>query len=113
MNRIYYAGHSIVTGTAIAEGLLNYAQELAAVVGSATVQVPTLLADGTQAFSQFLIGPASQLLSVKEVTSSGEIVDEGLLSWMKQRVVALHRGAMPEPMSSEDFDWDDRWDGDH
>ena len=40
MHRIHYAGTSILTGSAIAIALVDYAQALAEVGSSATVDVP-------------------------------------------------------------------------
>ena len=111
MDRIHYAGHSIVTGTAIARGLLDYAQALTAVVASASVQVPTLRSDGSLGISQFLIGPASQLLSDTESGASEEIIDEDLVMWMRHEA-GLLRGTVEASSITEgpgfgsDRDWD-------
>lgn len=78
-----------MTGTAIARGLLDYAQALTASAGSASILVPTLRTDGSRGVSQFLIGPASQLLSDTEDGSSEEIIDEELIASMKYEVGLL------------------------
>lgn len=113
MNRIHYAGHSIVTGSAIADGLLEYAQALASVVSSATVRVPTLAADLRVGVSQFLIGPASQLLSVAESTDADEIVDEDLVRQMHERAIAVQRGTPTSSMAPADFKWSGDWHHDY
>ena len=41
MDRIHCAGNSILTGSAIAAALLEYAEALAKVGTSATVEIPT------------------------------------------------------------------------
>ena len=42
MDRIHYAGDSILTGTDIAHAMLEYARALAQVGSSATVEIPTV-----------------------------------------------------------------------
>ena len=62
MDRIHYAGDSILTGTDIARALLAYAQALAVAGTSATVDIPVVNErDGSIGRSELLIGPASQL----------------------------------------------------
>ena len=60
MDRIHYAGDSVVTGSAIARAVLEYAKALAKANQSETVEIPTLASDGSISRSTLLIGPASQ-----------------------------------------------------
>ena len=67
MDRIHYAGDSILTGSEIARALLDYAQALAVAGTSATVDIPVVdEGDGSIGRSELLIGPASQLISDTE-----------------------------------------------
>jgi hypothetical protein len=75
MERIHYAGGSVLTGTEIAEALIGYAEALAKGGDSATVTVPARHDDGSRGTAHFLIGPASQLVSESEPTDLEEIVD--------------------------------------
>jgi hypothetical protein len=73
MERIHYAGDSVLTGTELAHALLDYAEALALKGSSATVEIPSRLEDGTIGTAHFLIGPASQLVSETVVTDDEEI----------------------------------------
>lgn len=80
MERIHYASGSILTGTAIARALLEYAEALAEKNESATVDIPTRHEDGTLGRANFLIGPSSQIVSDTEATDLEELVDEELVA---------------------------------
>ena len=112
MDRIHYAGNSIVTGTAIAHALLDYAQALAQVGSSETVDVPTLNEDGTPGRSEILIGPASQLISNEEKTDYEELTDELLVARMLTKADRLRHFGTPSPAAEtahteKAHDWDD------
>src|SRR5918995_2135246 len=83
MDRLHYAGNSVLTGSAIAAALLEYAEVLAKAGTSATVDIPTLEEDGSVGRSKLLIGPASQLISDAEETDFEEIVDEDLVAYFR------------------------------
>ena len=91
MHRIHYAGDSIVTGSAIAGALLDYAQALAHVSESATVEIPALMKDGRVSVAEVLIGPASQLSSQEEPGDHDEIVDEAVVERMTTEAERLRR----------------------
>ena len=91
MHRIHYAGDSIVTGSAIARALLDYAQALAQVSESATVEIPTLTKDGRESVAEVLIGPASQLSAHEEPGGHDEITDEALVTRMSTEADRLRR----------------------
>ncbi|QEW00752.1 hypothetical protein F6J84_12005 [Microbacterium caowuchunii] len=80
MDRIHYAGDAILTGTEIARALLDYAQALAQAGTSATVDIPTVNADGSPGRSEVLVGPASQLISDSEESPHPDPVDEDLVA---------------------------------
>ncbi|MDL5351676.1 hypothetical protein [Microbacterium sp. zg-YB36] len=107
MDRLHYAGSSILTGTAIAHALLDYAQALAGAGDSATVEVPTLNEDGSRGRSEVLIGPASQLISDSEPSPYDEIVDEDLVAHLRDVSARVRNDRSPSPaagMIQDEFD---------
>ncbi|WP_344092727.1 hypothetical protein [Microbacterium deminutum] len=100
----------MITGTAIAEALLDYAQALAQAAGSATVQIPTLNDDGSQGRSEILVGPSSQLISDAEASEHDEVTDESVVIYLREEAVNLRAHglpatgtAIPEPRSVPDW----------
>ena len=72
MRAIHYAGEDLITGTDIADAVLEYAQALAATEAAATVEIPVIGAGGQVVASTFLLGPSSQLIAVEVPDFSGE-----------------------------------------
>ena len=112
MDRIHYAGNSILTGSAIAHALLDYAQALSQVGASTMIEVPTINDDGTPGRSEVLIGPASQLLSNAEETDDEEIVDDKLVERMHREAEHLRQYGTPSPTAqmtqhSPESEWPD------
>ncbi len=112
MHRIHYAGTSILTGSAIAIALVDYAQALAEVGSSATVDVPTLHDDGTPGRSDILVGPASQLMADDEDSTYDEVADEQLVAHMNAEAQHLRQHGSPSPSIAigrpdEPADWTD------
>ena len=68
MKRIRYAGESVVTGDAIASLVVYYSEALAKADTAGTVEIPVLLGDGSVGAATLLVGPASQLIMVPELT---------------------------------------------
>lgn len=99
MDRVHYTGTSIVTGTAIAHALLDYAQALAEVGTSATVEIPTLNEDGSRGRYEVLIGPSSQLITGEEPSPYDEIVDESLVAHLRELTDGLRNHSAPSPAS--------------
>lgn len=91
MDRVHYTGHSVVTGTAIAHALLDYAQALSQEGASATIEIPTIGDDGTPGRSEILIGPASQLMSDGEASGYPELIDDDLTAWMRREADRLRQ----------------------
>lgn len=91
MDRIYYAGDSLLTGSDIARALLDYAQALAQVGAAATVDIPTVTAAGQPGRAEILVGPASQLLSSAEEVSVEEVVDADLVADLQEKSENLRR----------------------
>ena len=64
MERIYYAGDQFLTGTDIARALVGYAAALARRGSAAAIEIPVRHAtDGQAGTVNFLVGPASQLVT--------------------------------------------------
>lgn len=83
MDRVSYVGESLLTGTAIAQALLDYAQALAEVGSSGTVEIPVLDANGNAASARLLVGPASQLVITTIDTALAEIEDAELVAHLE------------------------------
>ncbi|TFV85361.1 hypothetical protein E4V99_10255 [Microbacterium sp. dk485] len=96
MDRIHYAGDSILTGTDIARALLECAQALAQVGTAATVDVPTVDDDGEPGRSEILVGPASQLISSSADVPYEEVVDEDLVEQLREKTRNLRRYGTPD-----------------
>ena len=104
MERIHYAGDSILTGTDIARALLDYAQALALADRSDTVDIPIRREDGTVGTANMLIGPASQLVSESgsaddEADEAGELRNDEVVADMRRRIALLHN---PRPMTDDE-----------
>lgn len=99
MDRIHYAGDSVVTGSAIARAVLEYAKALAKANQSETVEIPTLAPDGSISRSTLLIGPASQLIAEVEPAEGGadreELVDDELVGRFQAETAKLTLHAYP------------------
>lgn len=89
MERIHYAGGTIVTGTDISRALLDYAAVLARNEASTTIDVPVRDEEGHRTHANLLIGPASQLISVTEPSDLEEIVDEELVAELRAKTERL------------------------
>ncbi len=98
MDRIHYAGDSVLTGTEIARALLEYAQALAVADTSATVDIPVVNeSDGSIGRSELLIGPASQLISDTEESPYEDAIDHKLVTWMHDEAARLRRHGSVAP----------------
>jgi hypothetical protein len=97
MDRIHYAGDSILTGSAIAKALLEYAEALAKVGASATVDIPTREDDGSIGRSKLLIGPSSQLISDAEENPFEEVVDDDIVAYFDREAARLRGPGGPRP----------------
>jgi hypothetical protein len=95
MDRIHYAGDSVLTGTRIAQALLEYGQALAKTGASATVDIPTREDDGSLGRSRLLIGPASQLIADAEESDHDEIVDDEVVAYFERETAKLRRPGGP------------------
>jgi hypothetical protein len=102
MDRIHYAGNVSMTGTAIARALVDYAQALARKETSATIDIPVRFPDGSTGNAEFLLGPASQLVTETLLVDGEELVDEDAV----ERLVVATRAIMDgraRPLTSEPY----------
>ncbi|GAA2045664.1 hypothetical protein GCM10009819_36440 [Agromyces tropicus] len=90
MERIHYAGGVLLTGTAIADAIVDYAAALATRQSAASVDIPVRLDDGSTARAHLLIGPASQLVTEPVSNDHGaELEDEELVGRLRSATGAL------------------------
>ncbi|WP_424447618.1 hypothetical protein [Microbacterium arborescens] len=102
MDMIHYAGDSVVTGSEIARALLDYAQALAQDGSSATVDVPVIDADGTEARWEVLVGPASQITSLETDWDGPELRDDMLVARLRRQADQLRQRATSAAVATED-----------
>ncbi len=114
MERIYYAGDRFLTGTEVARALVEYAAALARQGSAAAIEIPVRHTDGTAGVVNFLVGPASQLVTESLHGDAGEeIVDEQLVERLQALTADLspmHPVARPsavEPEGTSGYDWTD------
>ena len=100
MERITYAGNTLVTGSAIAHAVLEYARALAEAGIADTVVIPTVAEDGAPERVEMLIGPASQLMSGSTRAHGPELEDEETVAELGRRT----RGLISRPNTSDDHD---------
>jgi hypothetical protein len=89
MQRIYYAGDVILTGTVIATALLSYAAALARNSESQPVTFPARRDDGSLHDVTVLIGPASQLIAESVDSEFDEVTDDALVARLGELTALL------------------------
>ena len=113
MERIYYAGDRFLTGSEVARALVEYAAALARQGSAAAIEIPVRHSDGTLGVVNFLVGPASQLVTESLDGEAGEeIVDEQLVARLRSltaELAPMHPVARPavEPEATAGYDWTD------
>ena len=105
MDKIHYAGNTVTTGTAIARALVDYAQGLARAETSATIDIPVRFPDGSTGSAEFLLGPASQLVTETLMVDGDELVDEEVVQRLVTATQALGDGRVG-PITSEPYSAD-------
>ncbi|MFF1632616.1 hypothetical protein [Leifsonia sp. NPDC058248] len=103
MKRIHYAGGSLLTGDAIADVVLRYAQALAKRATAEEIRVPSLTPSGTRDDALLLVGPASQLLATAE-EGDDELEDDGFVERYERLILALGPRQMLPLDEDSDFD---------
>jgi hypothetical protein len=113
MERIHYAGDELVTGSEIAEALMEYAAVLAQQGTAASIDIPVVHPDGTVGTASLLLGPASQLVREPIEEPGNEVTDASLVQRLRRLTAALapkwpvagRTESTPEP--TVDYDWTD------
>ena len=110
MRILIYAGSEFMMSDAVAEALLHYSEALAENQEAATIELPIVEPGGTLTTAEFLVGPASQIVSKHietelEEPHAAEVVD---------RLHAMTRRLRPEaatesetPAASSPMTWED------
>lgn len=75
MKRIFHPGGSVVTGSDLADAVLLYAEALCNRSQVDVIDIPVMGDDGALLRAQFLIGSASQLMSVTSDSVMPELVE--------------------------------------
>lgn len=108
MKRIYHPGGSIVTGSALADAVMLYAEALSNRQETEVVDIPVIAADGSHGRAQFLIGSSSQLVSVTSADGESELIESATTKALQDKVRTV---ATPPslawagaPMGSPQFD---------
>ena len=89
MQRIHYAGGDLVTGTDIADAIVDYAAALAGRRTAASIDIPVRTATGGVARAHLLIGPASQLVTETVESEFDELTDDELVARLRSATTAL------------------------
>jgi hypothetical protein len=100
MKNIHYAGDVLMTGDAIADAVVQYAETLAQHETSASINVPVITESGDAMTASFLLGPASQLVAVAVETQFPDPVDPDLLEEIDRRRRIL-TGVQVEPSDDD------------
>ena len=115
MQRIYYAGDHFLTGTEIAKALVSYAAALAQQGTAGAIEIPVRHEDdGRAAVVNFLVGPASQIMT-EEIAArdDDEVRDDELvvrLHALTAELAPMHPLASQTPIGGDDsvgYDWTD------
>jgi len=102
MKSIHYAGEVLMTGDAIADAVVQYAEALAKNGTSASIAVPVITQDGTATEANFLLGPASQLVAVALESDHADPINEELLA-----VIAFEKAKLDgAPVGTGTYDED-------
>jgi len=112
MMRIHYAGGSELTGTEIADAVMDLAEEFGRTGTAGTIEIPVRQADGSIGRCRLLIGPASQIAAESEDSDFEEVTDRELVETLLRRAEALRPHAALNSDASDTVSWDPEMDGD-
>jgi len=85
MKRIYHPGGSIITGSALADAVMLYAEALSNRRETDVVDIPVIDADGSYGRAQFLIGSSSQLVSVTTADGDSELTETATILALQEK----------------------------
>jgi hypothetical protein len=106
MMRIHYAGGSELTGTTIADAVMDLAEEFGRSGTAGTVEIPVRQPDGSIGRCRLLIGPASQIAAESENSDYEEVTDPELVAALLRRAEALRPHTALNSESPDDLGWD-------
>ena len=115
MQRIYYAGDRFLTGTDIANALVSYAAALAQRGTAGAIEIPVRHEDdGRTGVVNFLLGPASQIVTEEvEAVDYDEVHNNELVQRLRgltAELAPMHpvtSHSQPDRDESVDYDWTD------
>ncbi|TFD82802.1 hypothetical protein [Cryobacterium fucosi] len=87
MKRIFHPGGSVVTGSALADAVMDYAESLSGRSQVDMVDIPVLTDGGLPGRAQFLIGASSQLMSVTSEPVLRELVEGRTTDDLRRRAL--------------------------
>lgn len=87
MKRIFHPGGSVVTGSDLADAVLSYAEALSNRRQVDVVDIPVVGEGGLPGRAQFLIGSASQLVSVTAEAAETELVELGTTELLRRKTL--------------------------
>ncbi|MEO6199941.1 MAG: hypothetical protein ABIX44_02130 [Cryobacterium sp.] len=101
MKRIFYPGGSVLTGSELADAVLQYAEALSTRREVDVIDIPVVDAGGLAGRAQFLIGSDSQLVSVTADAAEVELIEYGTTALLRRK--AMDRAVMtPVGTTAED-----------
>ncbi|KZE92470.1 MULTISPECIES: hypothetical protein [unclassified Agromyces] len=104
MKQLTYAGGDVLTGTAIAEAVMDFAEALARHDDASQVTFPALGEDGSILQTTLLIGPASQIVARDVEVEHDELVDDAAVRELRARIRALRAGPSSGDHGDHDVD---------
>jgi hypothetical protein len=115
MQRIYYGGDHFLTGTEIANALVSYAAALARQGTAGAIEIPVRHEDdGRTSVVNFLVGPASQIMTEEVQAPDGdEVRDDELVKRLRAltaELAPMHpvtNQSQPDRDEPVDYDWTD------
>lgn len=87
MKRIFHPGGSVVTGSDLADAVLSYAEALSNRRQVDVVDIPVIGDGDLPGRAQFLIGSASQLVSVTAEAAEIELVELGTTELLRRKTL--------------------------
>lgn len=106
MKNIHYAGEVLMTGDAIADAVVQYAETLAQHETSASIDIPVITEDGNATEASFLLGPASQLIALPVQSSFADPEGTELVEEIRLRRARLN-GMQIRPSDDADSSYMD------
>jgi hypothetical protein len=89
MKRVSYCGESFLTTDGAADALLALVVAFPGGHNSELLELPALNSDGDEMVVQLLVGPGSELVSVPEASTAGELDTHATVAYLIDRLRAL------------------------